>query len=71
MCYVFFQALNELGEQQNLPIEFVDGYIEEISVSIPWSSLLKDSSYVAVSGMVFTVQPKQRSDSGKYCLNIL
>lgn len=58
------QALNELGEQQNLPIEFVDGYIEEVSVSIPWSSLLKDSSYVAVSGMVFTVQPKQRADSG-------
>ncbi|GFG37838.1 hypothetical protein Cfor_03151 [Coptotermes formosanus] len=58
------QALNELGEQQNLPIEFVDGYISQMSVSIPWSSLLKDSSFVEVMGLMLTIQPKQRADSG-------
>ncbi|XP_066992632.2 autophagy-related protein 2 homolog A [Anabrus simplex] len=58
------QALNELGEQQNLPVEFVDGFILEMSVSIPWASLLSDSSYVEVSGLVLTIQPKQRADSG-------
>ncbi|XP_054259234.1 autophagy-related protein 2 homolog A [Macrosteles quadrilineatus] len=58
------QALNDLGEQHNVPFEFVDGYISEMSVSIPWASLLTQSSYVEVSGMVLTVQPKQRQDSG-------
>lgn len=58
------QALNELGEQQNLPIEFVDGYISQMSVSIPWSSLLSDSSFVEVMGLMLTIQPKQRADSG-------
>ncbi|XP_049811820.1 autophagy-related protein 2 homolog A [Schistocerca nitens] len=58
------QALNELGEQQNLPVEFVDGFVEQMSVSIPWSSLLSSSSYVEVSGLVLTIQPKQRADSG-------
>lgn len=58
------QALNEMGEQQNLPVEFVDGFISEISVSIPWKSLLNDSSFVEVKGLAFTVQPKQRADSG-------
>lgn len=62
--FSFFQALNDLGDQHNLPFEFVDGYISQMSVSIPWASLLTDSSYVEVNGMVITVQPKQRQESG-------
>lgn len=59
-----------MGEQQNLPVEFVDGFISKISVSIPWKSLLNESSFVEVTGLAFTVQPKQRADSGKllFCL---
>lgn len=63
-----FQALNELGEQQNWPIEFVDGFISEISVSIPWSSLLNESSSVEVHGLNLVIQPKPRSDCGTYFL---
>ena len=58
-----------MGEQQNLPIEFVDGYISQMSVSIPWSSLLSDSSFVEVVGLMLTIQPKQRADSGKFVCN--
>ncbi|XP_031784416.1 autophagy-related protein 2 homolog A [Nasonia vitripennis] len=58
------QALNELGEQQHLPLEFVDGFVAEMSVSIPWSALLSDSSYVEVRGLRLTVQPRQRSETG-------
>lgn len=64
--FLNLQALNDLGDLHNLPFEFVDGYISEMSVSIPWASLRTDASYVEVSGMVITVQPKQRLDSGKY-----
>ncbi|KAF7991887.1 hypothetical protein HCN44_010688 [Aphidius gifuensis] len=58
------QALNEMGEQQHLPLEFVDGFISEMSVSIPWSALLSEASYVEVKGLKLTVQPRQRSEAG-------
>ena len=35
-----------------------------MSVSIPWLTLLSDASYVEVTGLRVTVQPKQRSDTG-------
>lgn len=53
-----------MGEQQQLPLEFVDGFITEMSVSIPWSALLREASYVEVKSLRLTVQPRQRSDTG-------
>lgn len=44
----------------------MDGYISKMSVSIPWSSILSDSSFVEVVGLMLTIQPKQRADSGKF-----
>lgn len=62
------QALNELGEQKNLPIEFVDGFMADISVSIPWATLLTDSIFIEVTGMQITIQPRQRADNGESML---
>ncbi|XP_060533459.1 autophagy-related protein 2 homolog B isoform X2 [Cylas formicarius] len=56
------EALNELGETQNWPIEFVDGYIGKIDINVPWTSILKDPSYVEICGLKLTVQPKQRKE---------
>lgn len=53
-------ALNELGDAQNWPLEIVDGHMKEITVSIPWSSLFNDDSIVKVNGLSLTVQPKVR-----------
>ncbi|KAH9636433.1 hypothetical protein HF086_006248 [Spodoptera exigua] len=55
-------ALNELGDAQNWPLEIVDGYMKEITVSIPWSTLFKDDSVVKVNGLSLTVQPKVRAE---------
>lgn len=55
-------ALNEVADQLNLPLRFVDGYIGEICVSVPWHALLQDSSFVEVSGLMVTIEPKQRSE---------
>ncbi|CAH2045147.1 unnamed protein product, partial [Iphiclides podalirius] len=54
------EALNELGDSQNWPLEIVDGHMQEITVTIPWSTLLKDDSIVEVNGLSVTVQPKVR-----------
>ncbi|XP_050712970.1 autophagy-related protein 2 homolog A-like [Eriocheir sinensis] len=55
-------AVNEVADQLNLPIRFVDGYIGEISFSVPWHALMLDSCFVEVSGLMVTIEPKQRSE---------
>lgn len=45
-------------------MDFVDGFISEISLSVPWSALLSEASYVEVNGLRLTVQPRQRVDTG-------
>ncbi|KYB26228.1 Autophagy-related protein 2 homolog B-like Protein [Tribolium castaneum] len=57
------EALNELSEKQNWPLEFVDGSIEKLFISVPWSSLLKESSTIEVTSLRITMQPKQRNES--------
>ncbi|XP_049877954.1 autophagy-related protein 2 homolog A isoform X2 [Pectinophora gossypiella] len=56
------EALNDLGDAQNWPLEIVDGHMQEITVTIPWSTLLKDDSIVEVNGLSLTVQPKVRAE---------
>ncbi|CAH0551837.1 unnamed protein product [Brassicogethes aeneus] len=57
------QALNELGEKQNWPIEFVDGYIETLHISIPWRTIFSDKTHVLIDSLKLTIQPKQRSEN--------
>ncbi|XP_072929775.1 autophagy-related protein 2 homolog A [Epargyreus clarus] len=54
------EALNELGDAQSWPLEIVDGHMQEITVTIPWSTLFKDDSKVEINGLSLTVQPKVR-----------
>ncbi|CAB3388360.1 Hypothetical predicted protein [Cloeon dipterum] len=58
------QALNELSTQQKLPFWFVEGSLAQVCVSVPWTSLLSDSSYVEICGLSITVRPKHRVDTG-------
>lgn len=58
-----FQSLNTALDNNNVPVEIVDGFIGSISVTIPWSALVSDSSIVEVRNLELTIQPKQRTDS--------
>ncbi|XP_050294529.1 autophagy-related protein 2 homolog A isoform X2 [Anthonomus grandis grandis] len=53
------EALNELADSQNWPLQFVDGYIDKIHIYVPWTSIFSDSTEVEISGLKITVQPKQ------------
>lgn len=66
--FTILKALNDLGDEKNLPVEFVDGFVSEIAVSIPWATLFSDSIFVEVSGLHVTVQPKQRPDNGLHLI---
>ncbi|KAL1512538.1 hypothetical protein ABEB36_002120 [Hypothenemus hampei] len=59
------EALNKLGESQNWPIEFVDGYIEKIHITVPWTAIFKESTQVEICGLKLTVQPKQQVEDAK------
>ena len=52
-------------EGYSLPFELVDGYVNSVSITIPWTALLSDSCFVEISGFTLTLQPKQRVKSGK------
>jgi len=54
-------ALNEFSEEQGFPIEFLDGSIAEVSVSVPWSALLSENSSVEIKGLCLVIHPRQQT----------
>lgn len=42
----------------------MDGHVREITVTVPWSTILKDDSIVEINGLSLTVQPKVRAEPG-------
>jgi len=53
-----------LSEEQGFPVKFLDGSIAEVCVSVPWSALLSESSFVEIKGLTLVVEPKQQSKHG-------
>ncbi|KAM4690397.1 autophagy-related protein 2 homolog B isoform 2-T2 [Rhinophrynus dorsalis] len=58
-------SLNEILESADAPLEVTEGFIQTISLSVPWGSLLQDHCALEVKGleMVFRPQPRLRSGS--------
>ncbi|XP_067894573.1 autophagy-related protein 2 homolog B-like isoform X3 [Heterodontus francisci] len=58
-------SLNEILDSLDAPLEIIEGFIQNISVSIPWSSLLQENCAVELQGleMVFRPRPRIVSDS--------
>lgn len=60
------QAINEDLANLHAPVELVDGFVECISVAIPWSALVSDSTKLEVSGLELTLRPAPRDEAGYY-----
>lgn len=43
-------------EESELPVEFVDGFVQELSLSVPWSNLLKDPCQFSIRGLTVALQ---------------
>ena len=54
------EYINSIIEESELPVQFVDGYIKDLSVSVPWSNLLKDNCNFVIDGLTITLQVKKR-----------
>ena len=56
--------MNEALESSSVPLEVVDGFIHEISISVPWTCLIQKSTELEITGLELTLQPKQISQNG-------
>ena len=52
-----FQAINNVVENAGVPVRVVSGFIECVTVSVPWAALLKESCVVELAGLTIRVAP--------------
>ncbi|XP_025028955.1 autophagy-related protein 2 homolog B isoform X1 [Python bivittatus] len=51
-------SLNEILESADAPLEVTEGFIQSISLSIPWGSLLQDNCALEVKGLEMVFKPR-------------
>ncbi|XP_054715680.1 autophagy-related protein 2 homolog B-like [Uloborus diversus] len=56
------EALNELSEEYNLPVNFLHGSIDFVSITVPWTALLCENTVIEIRGLNVVVQPKERPE---------
>lgn len=56
-----FQAVNELLESLGAPLEIVEGFVNSITVTIPWAALVTEHCTLEITGLQITCRPKYRT----------
>uniref|UniRef100_A0A670ZVT8 Autophagy related 2B n=1 Tax=Pseudonaja textilis TaxID=8673 RepID=A0A670ZVT8_PSETE len=51
-------SLNEILESADAPLEVTEGFIQSITLSIPWGSLLQDNCALEVKGLEMVFKPR-------------
>lgn len=57
-------CLNEILESADAPLEVTEGFIQSISLSVPWGSLLQDNCALEVRGLEMVFRPRPRGATG-------
>ncbi|XP_027632179.1 autophagy-related protein 2 homolog B [Tupaia chinensis] len=57
-------CLNEILESADAPLEVTEGFIQSISLSVPWGSLLQDNCALEVRGLEMVFRPRPRLATG-------
>ncbi|XP_068607676.1 autophagy-related protein 2 homolog B [Brachionichthys hirsutus] len=57
-------SLNELLETADAPFEVTAGFIQTISLNIPWAALLQENCALEVKGLEMVLRPRPRAASG-------
>ncbi|XP_012992957.2 autophagy-related protein 2 homolog B isoform X2 [Esox lucius] len=57
-------SLNEILESVDAPFEVIEGFIQTISLTVPWSSLLQENCALEVKGLEMVFRPRPRIASG-------
>lgn len=54
------QSLNELLETADAPFEVIAGFIQTISLTVPWAALLHENCALEVKGLEMVLRPRPR-----------
>ncbi|XP_061552088.1 autophagy-related protein 2 homolog B isoform X1 [Phycodurus eques] len=57
-------SLNELLETADAPFEIIAGFIQTISLTVPWAALLHDNCALEVKGLEMVFRPRPRVATG-------
>ncbi|KAM6201704.1 LOW QUALITY PROTEIN: autophagy-related protein 2 homolog B [Rhynchocyon petersi] len=57
-------CLNDILESADAPLEVTEGFIQSISLSVPWGSLLQDNCALEVRGLEMVFRPRPRPATG-------
>lgn len=58
--YFFLQSLNELLETADAPFEVITGFIQTISLTVPWAALLQENCALEIKGLEMVLRPRPR-----------
>lgn len=54
------QSLNELLETADAPFEVIAGFIQTISLTVPWAALLQENCALEIKGLEMVLRPRPR-----------
>lgn len=54
------QSLNELLETADAPFEVITGFIQTISLTVPWAALVQENCALEVKGLAMVFRPRPR-----------
>ncbi|KAG7510053.1 hypothetical protein JOB18_012075 [Solea senegalensis] len=57
-------SLNELLETADAPFEVIAGFIQTISLTVPWAALLQENCSLEIKGLEMALRPRPRVASG-------
>uniref|UniRef100_A0A3P9LWE8 Autophagy related 2B n=1 Tax=Oryzias latipes TaxID=8090 RepID=A0A3P9LWE8_ORYLA len=57
-------SLNDLLETADAPFEVITGFIQTISLTVPWAALLQENCALEVKGLEMVLRPRPRMASG-------
>ncbi|KAI2654597.1 hypothetical protein H4Q32_011359 [Labeo rohita] len=60
-------SLNEILESVDAPFEVSEGFIQAISLTVPWASLLQDNCALEVRGLEMVFRPRPRMGMEPMC----
>lgn len=59
------QSLNELLENADAPFEVIAGFIQTITLTVPWAALVQENCALEVRGLEMVLRPRPRA--GENC----
>lgn len=61
LSFLVPQSLNELLETADAPFEVNTGFIQTISLTVPWAALLQENCALEVKGLEMGLRPRPRA----------